>query len=176
MDGNAQAQRIESRKRNGLKGGSASDGHDGIHPIEVRGSIGCACACAFVGSLRLHPMDSKGPLSAPKITLLIIAPPLCSCIEPPLSSVLSSDKFHDRFLIIDKTTLIHGMRRRNASRFGGQVAQRRQRRPQGPAGIPQPPRQEVLRLLITRQVQHPRHRGKDVNTIGKTAKPRNFGK
>ena len=37
-------------------------------------------------------------------------------------------------------------------------------------------RQEVLCLLIPRQIQHPRHPGKDVNTIGKTAKPRNFGK
>ena len=51
-------------------------------------------------------------------------------------TVKTSDKFHDRFLIIDKSTLIHGMRRRNALRFGGQVAQRRQRRPQGPAALP----------------------------------------
>ena len=42
--------------------------------------------------------------------------------------------------------------------------------------IPQPPRQEVLRLLVPRQIQHPRHAGEDVSTIGKTAKPRNFGK
>ena len=34
-------------------------------------------------------------------------------------TVKESIKFHDRFLIIDKTTLIHGMRRRNALRFGG---------------------------------------------------------
>ena len=42
-----------------------------------------------------------------KMALRIISPPRRSWIEPPLSSVKTSDKFHDRFLIIDKTTLIH---------------------------------------------------------------------
>ena len=52
--------------------------------------------------------------------------------------------------------------------------------------IAQPSRQEVLppplklrrtsRVLILRQVQHPRHTDEDVNTIGETAKPANFGK
>ena len=36
--------------------------------------------------------------------------------------------FHDRFLVIDKTTLIHGMRRRNALRFGGKICRRQTRR------------------------------------------------
>ena len=43
-------------------------------------------------------------------------------------TVKESDKFHDRFLIIDKTTLIHGMRRRNALRFGGKICRRQTRR------------------------------------------------
>ena len=50
---------IDSLKRNGLKGGSASDGQGGLHPIEVRVSIGCAFACASNGSFQLHPMDIK---------------------------------------------------------------------------------------------------------------------
>jgi len=87
-------------------------------------------------------------------------------------TVKESIKFHDRFLIIDKTTLIHGMRRRNALRFGGKICRRQTRRaPKRPRRLPQPPRQEVFRLLIPRQIQHPRHSGEDVNTMQKTIKP-----
>lgn len=57
---------IDSLKRNGLKGGSASDGQGGLHPMEVRASIGCAFACASDGSFRLHPMDIKSRIFAPQ--------------------------------------------------------------------------------------------------------------
>ena len=48
-----------------------------------------------------------GSLRIVSPALRIIAPHLRSRLEPLLSSAASSDKFHDRFLIIDKTTLIH---------------------------------------------------------------------
>ena len=87
-------------------------------------------------------------------------------------TVKESVKFHDRFLIIDKSTLIHGMRRRNALRFGGKICRRQTRRaPKRPRLLPQPPRQEVLRLLIPRQVQHPRHSIEDVNLASRLKQP-----
>lgn len=88
-----------------------------------------------------------------------------------LGSVPSdSVKFHDRFLIIDKTTLIHGMRRRNALRFGGKICRRQTRRaPKRPRCVAQPSWQEVLRFLIPRQVKYPRHTGEDITGRGKVA-------
>ena len=77
---------IDSLKRNGLKGGSASDGQGGLHPIEVRASIGCAFACASNGSFQLHPMDIKSRIFAPKIALRIIAAASRPSLEPPLSA------------------------------------------------------------------------------------------
>ena len=59
---------METRERNGLKGGSASDGQGGLHPIEVRASIGCAFACASNGSFQLHPMDTKSRKRRDRIT------------------------------------------------------------------------------------------------------------
>ena len=82
--------------------------------------------------------------------------------------------FHDRFLIIDKTTLIHGMRRRNALRFGGKICRRQTRRaPKRPRCVAQPSWQEVFCVLIPRQVKYPRHTGEDITGRGKCRSPFN---
>ena len=83
-------------------------------------------------------------------------------------TVKESVKFHDRFLIIDKTTLIHGMRRRNALRFGGKICRRQTRRaPKRPRCVAQPSWQEVFRVFIPRQVKYSRHTGEDITGRGK---------
>ena len=92
----------------------------------------------------------------------------------PGSVPSDSVKFHDRFLIIDKTTLIHGMRRRNALRFGGKICRRQTRRaPKRPRCVAQSSWQEVFRVLIPRQVQYPRHTGEDITGRGKGRSPFN---
>ena len=57
--------------------------------------------------LRHLPRPDTDNLRIVSPALRIIAPPLRPCLEPLLSSAASSDKFHDRFLIIDKAILIH---------------------------------------------------------------------
>ena len=89
-------------------------------------------------------------------------------------TVKTSDKFHDRFLIIDKTTLIHVNAPQKRLRFGGKICRRQTRRaPKRPRCVAQPSWQEVFRVFIPRQVKYPRHTGEDITGRGKGRSPFN---
>ena len=76
-------------------------------------------------------------------------------------TVRVSDRFHDRFLIIDGATLIHvGASLNHLGRkcFAFSSLDKSNIR-----RVAEPPRQEVLRVLVARQVQHPGHPGQALN-------------